>query len=289
MESKSSDVVRSKSRITYPYATIRITQSRIDKGLIAIPMALTGWFPNYNKTIEVYLNDSPVSQTKSYSSYTSSTRECRIGGVREWLQKNNIKSGDEIVIQFIDRERFIYRLIPEQNFILTTQELQHSFDESETEQDASETITTLAEWTHLDRGKIVFGEYYRLINTLPSEERQYVRRRMSRTRESVPANLRTLLENIYEGHCQSCDFWFLKKDKRPYFEIHHLDPSKGHHPKNVLVVCGNCHNQFEYASVKQEFNDDGWLVRVSFNESERSVKQAMLSMETQVFFKELFV
>ena len=289
MEEKSSNVIRSKSRITYPYATIRITQSRIDRGLIAIPMALAEWFPAHNETIEVYLNDSPVSQIKRYSSYASSTRECRIGGVREWFQQNNIKSGDEIVIQLIDKERFMYRLIPERNFILTTHELQHSFDESETEQEASGTIKTLAEWTHLDRGKVVLGEYYRLVNTLPSEERQYVKRVSSRARESVPANLRTLLEDIYKGHCQVCDFWFLKRHRKPYFETHHLDPTKGHHPKNVLVVCGNCHNQFEYADVKQEFDDDWWLVKVFFNERLYTVKQAVLTTRIEPFFKELFI
>jgi len=289
MEEKSSNVIRSKSRITYPYATIGITQSRLDKGLIAIPIALAEWFPAHNETIEVYLNDSPVSQTKRYSSYASSTRECRIGGVREWFQQNNIKSGDEIVIQLIDKEHFIYRLIPERNFILTTQDLQHSFDESETEQEASETVTTLAAWTHLDRGKVVLGEYYRLVNTLPSQERQYVKRSPSRAKESVQANLRTLLEDIYKGHCQVCDFWFLKRGRKPYFETHHLDPTKGHHPTNVLVVCGNCHNQFEYANVKQEFSDDSWLVRVSFNERLYSVRQAVLATKAGGFFKELFI
>jgi len=227
--------------------------------------------------------------TKRYSSYASSTRECRIGGAREWFQQNNIKSGDEIVIQLIDKERFIYRLIPERNFVLTTQELQHNFDESESEQEASGTITTLAEWTRLDRSNVVLNEYYRLVNTLPSEERQYIKKGVSRVRESVPANLRTLLEDIYKGRCQVCDFWFLKRDRKPYFEIHHLDPGKGHLPKNVLVVCGNCHNQFEHANVKQEFNDDWWLVRVSFNERIYPVKQAVLITSIEPFLKELFI
>ena len=105
----------------------------------------------------------------------------------------------------------------------------------------------------------------------------------------MPANLRILLEAIYKGHCQVCDFWFLKKDRKPYFEIHHLDPMKAHHPKNVLVVCGNCHNQFEYTFVKQEFDGGMWLVRVSFNEAVYPVKQAMLDMEKEGFYKELFV
>ncbi|NIV11084.1 MAG: HNH endonuclease, partial [Aliifodinibius sp.] len=97
-----SKVVRSKSEINYSYATIKITQSRIDKGLIAIPVSLIKWFPDRNDTIQVYLSNSPVSQDKHYSSYRSSTRECRIGGMKEWFRQNNIKSGDEIVIQFID-------------------------------------------------------------------------------------------------------------------------------------------------------------------------------------------
>lgn len=288
MKDASSNVIKSKSTITYPYATIKITQSRIDKGLIAIPMALAEWFPAHNATIEVYLNDSPVSQIKRYSSYASSTRECRIGGVREWFQQNNIKSGDEIVIQLIDKERFVYRLIPERNFVLTTQELQRNFDESKTEQEASETITTLAEWTRLSRGNVVLTEYYRLVNTPYSEGRRYIKRSVSRTRESVPANLRALLADIYKGCCQVCDFWFLKRDRKPYFEVHHLDPEKGHHPKNVLVVCGNCHNQFEHANVRQDFNDDGWLIRVSFNETIYPVKQAALITSLEPSFKKLF-
>src|SRR3990172_9522661 len=133
MEQKPSKVIRNKSQINYSYATIKITQSRIDKGLMSVPVALVKWFPKHNDTIQLCLNDSPVSQTKHYSSYDSSTRECRIGGMRQWFQQNNIKSGDEIVIQLIDKEHFIYRLIPERNFILKTKELQDSFDNSETE------------------------------------------------------------------------------------------------------------------------------------------------------------
>lgn len=289
MKSNQSQVIEIPSIINYPYATIRITQSRLDKGLIAIPVSLAEQFPDHNETIQVYLNDSPVSQTKQYSSYTSSTRECRVGGVREWFEQNNIKSGDEIVIQFIDKGRFIYRLIPERNFILKTQELQYSFDNSETEQEASGKITTLADWTHLDEGKVILSEYSRLVNTSPSKERPYIRKSSSQARENVPANLRTLLGYIYRGHCQVCDFWFLKRDKEPYFEIHHLDPLKGHHPKNLLAVCGNCHNQFEHADVKQEFDDDWWLVRIYFNERIYSVKQAVLTTKIEPFFKELFI
>jgi len=282
-------VIRSKSRINYSYATIKITQSRLDKALIAIPVALAEWFPDHNETIQVYLNNSPLSQTKRYSSYSSSTRECRIGGMREWFQQNDIKSGGEIVIQLIDKENFTYRLIPERNFILKTEELQYNFDNSETEQEASEKITTLAQWTDLDKNTVTLNEYYRLTNILPIKDRQYINKHPSRAGESVPSNLRTLLEHLYRGKCQVCNFGFLKRDKRPYFEIHHLDPLKGHYPQNLLVVCANCHNQFEYADVQHEFNNEGWLTKVSFNGEIYSVNQILVETTLGDYVKKLFI
>ncbi len=222
MEPKSSKVIRSKSQINYSYATIKITQSRIDKGLIAISVALAKWFPDHNDTIQVYLNDSPISQTKHFSSYDSSTRECRIGGMKQWFEQNNLKSGDEIVIQLIDKEHFIFRLIPERNFILKTKELQDSFDNSETENEASEKITNLVEWTDVDKQRVVLSEYHRLVNTVPVQERRYVKKHSNRAREGVPSNLMVLVGDIYQGHCQVYDFWFLKKDQTPHFENHHI-------------------------------------------------------------------
>ena len=288
MVNHSLDILRSKSQINYDYATIKVTQSRIDKGLIAIPSSMSDWFPPKNETIQVHLNDSLQSQTKNYSSYASSARECRIGGVREWFNQNNIKTGDEIVIQVIDKENFIYRLIPERNFLTTTKELQRSLDHSETDQESSNHIISLAEFTHLDRSKIVFNEFFRLVNAQLDGGRRYTQRSPIRARESVPVSLRTLLKELYMGHCQICDYWFLKKDREPYFETHHLDPSKGHHPQNILVVCGNCHNQFEYADVIQEFNELHWLEKVIFNQNVHNVKHVVPTSGIDGFFKEFF-
>lgn len=288
MEQRSSNMVRSKSQINYSYATIKITQSRIDKGLLAIPVTLSEHFPDHNETIQVYLDDLPHTQRKHYSSYDSSTRECRIGGLKEWFQQNNVKSGDEIVVQFLDEQNHRYRLILERNFILQTRDLQSDFDKSRTEQQASDKITTLSEWTHVDKNDVIYNEYYRLSNILP-EDREYIAKSSFRARETVPSNLRILLENIYQGHCQICDFWFLKKDNRPFFQIHHIDPFKGHHPQNILVVCGNCHNQFEYSDVQQEFNNERWLVKVAFNSNIHTVRQAILDQKLKDFFKNLYI
>ena len=283
------EIIKSKSDINYSYATIRMTQSRIDKGLIAIPASLEKWFPDHTDTIYVYLDDSPILRTPKYTPRTSNTRECRIYTMKEWFGKNKIKDGDEIVIQVIDREKRIYRLTSEKKFIAKTQMLQNNLDKAETEEEASEKIITLARWTNLDRYKIIVNEYHRLVNVMPVKERQSVNKQSSRTREKVPANMKTLLEGIYKGHCQVCDFWFLKIDNKPYFEIHHLDPLKDHHPKNLVVVCGNCHNQFEYANVNKEFNEHNWLIKVSFNNKLYPVKQAILTMPTKEIFKEIYI
>ncbi len=253
-------IIKKESKLNYNYATIKITQSRIDKGLIAIPVSLASRFPNHNTYINVIL-DNGGPQQKHYSSYTESARENRIEGLTKWFNQNDIKTGDEIVIQFIDKENFIYRLIPERDFIHKTLELQGSFDSSEDEKEASQNVNSLSDWTRESRNEVIFSEYYRLINTPVTDERLYVRRNANRTRENVPVNIRTLLRSIYNGHCQVCDFWFLKQDKEPYFEIHHIDPNKSHHPQNLIVVCGNCHNQFEHANVMTEFNDRNWLTQ----------------------------
>ncbi len=287
--SQEEAVVRSRSQISYSYATIRLTQSRIDKGLIAIPTALAGWFPDHNADIQVYLNDSSTSQPKRYSSYSGSTKECRIGGISQWLKENGLKSGDEIVVQLIDRQNLTYRLIPEKDFVGTTQRLQTDLDNSPNESQASEELARLSEWTNVRKSSVALSEFRRLIESSPSGERERTARRSSRARESTPPSLRTLLGQLYQGHCQVCDFWFLKRNKDPYFEIHHLDPTGGHHPKNLIVVCGNCHNQFEHAEVAPEFDDERWLIEVSFNRVLHQVNQIVLTAKLPSFSKELFV
>jgi len=282
-------IIRSKSRISYNYATVRLTQSRIDKGLIAVPIALAKWFPDRNADIQVYLGDSPILKSKRYSSLGSSTKECRIGGVRQWFQDNDLKSGDEIVVQVIDKENLIYRLLPEHDFVAATEELQSNFDNSMNELEASEKLVRLSQWTNTQKSSVILNEYRRLAATAVPAQRPLTKRRSSRSRESTPPNVRTLLGRLYQGHCQVCDFWFPKRNNEPYFEIHHLDAMGGHHPKNLIVVCGNCHNQFEYADVVPQFSAEHWLITVHFNRILHRLNQIALTTPMPEFAKESFV
>ena len=289
MDSDTSQVIKSKSRINYSYSTVKITRSRIEKGLIAIPKSLAKWFPKYNTNIKIYLDDSDVSYDKNYSSYKSSTRECRIGGMAEWFKLNKIKSGDEIVVQLVDKENFAYRLVPESMFVERTQELQENLDTSGDETEALDKITRLSKWTVLDKQRVMIKEYQRIVTTMTLEERGYTKQRSRQARENVPSNIRVMLGDIYRGHCQVCDFWFLKKDGNSYFEMHHIDPLKATHPKNLVLVCGNCHRQFEYANVIHKFNKQDWLIRVSFNKRRYAVNQVFLREKMEKSAKELFV
>lgn len=285
---ESLQIIRKISEINYSYITVKVTQSRIDKGLIAIPVSLTRWFPDHAETIQVYLDDSTILQTKKYSSYNSTTRECRIYGMKEWFEKNKIKNGDEIVIQIIDRDNFKYRLINESNFIIKTQQIQSKFDASVDEQEASQKLIEIANWTKETEEIVKLREFHRLIKETNIEERKRIIKRELSTKDSAPPNIKILLGKIYSGHCQVCDFWFLKRDKNPYFETHHIKPECANHPRNLIVVCGNCHNQFHYADVKPEFRE-GWISRVFFNDRLFEVNQIVFKQKFEEATKEVFI
>jgi len=283
-------VIKSISVVSYPYKTIKITQSRIDKGLISIPISLAkDWFPKINTSIKVQLGDSNLSQLKNYSSYQSKTREARIGGLAQWFRKNKIVDGDEIVLQLIDKSKHKYRIILEKDFINRTLELRQNFDKSESDNIAFNNITELSNWTEVSTNEIAINEYHRLANEMMANDRNVIERQKTNIKETTPSNIRALLEKILKGHCQLCDFFFLKKDKRPYFEIHHLDPSSGHHPKNILLVCANCHRQFTYANILHYFNENDWLSRIFFNDREYSVKQIDISSIESKSIKKTYI
>jgi hypothetical protein len=288
MENKLSGSARIESPVNYNYETIKMTQGRLDKGLIAFPVSLADKFPTQSGDIKIFIGDSADAQLKPFSSYSSRTHETRINGLRDWFRRDNIKNGDEIVIQFIDEKNHIYRLIKENDFINKTLELEQGLDNSNTDEEASGKIATLANWTKSEKNKVLYSELFRLSSGLPIVERRIVERKRRNALENIPAGIRMLLTEIYKGHCQVCDFTFLKKNHQPYFEAHHLNPHKGHHPKNLVVVCGNCHNEFENANVKQELDENAWLTKVAFNEIVHPVKQAVFDIKLNGFFKETF-
>ena len=281
--------VTEKSKINYDYKTIKVTKSRIEKGLLAIPKGFSNYLPKSNQKIKVYFDNSINPQIKTFSSFYSSTNENRIGGLKDWYFENQIIEGDELVLQILDKERFIYRLLKEENFIKRTKEFQMDFDNSEDEYIASQKIELISNITQVDKTKIIYNEFLRLAKYSNEEVRKRLKISNRFSREKTPSSVRVVLGNIYKGHCQVCSFTFLKKDKIPYYEIHHLDSMLGHHPQNLVLVCANCHRQFEYANVEKYSDKKGWLSKVCFNQNEYFVKQAINEIGKQEFLKTIYL
>jgi len=226
---------------------------------------------------------------KTYTFYKSLTHESRIGGLKDWINKNQFADGDEIVIQCLDKEKHIYRLSSEKLFVNYVKGLQKNFDIAENEKTATGKIMQLSKFVDLTPHKTAINEYCRLLKNSIEEKRKHAVRKSNKTKEQVPHNLRIVLSEIYMGICQVCGFNFFKKNNTPYFEVHHLDSMKGNHPKNLIVVCANCHRQFEFANVFHGFNEQGWLVLVNFNRNEFQVNQIMVEKKPDDFIKKVHI
>ncbi|MCH7962776.1 MAG: HNH endonuclease [Bacteroidetes bacterium] len=275
--------IKSPSLINYNYCTIKITRSRLEYGLLAIPTSILNLFPKESNELLIYFDGSKILSKKSFV-ISEKNREARVYGLSEWYKKNKLVEDDEIVIQLLDRKDNVYGFITEKKFIDVNNKIQKKFDESSNGKKAESNLISLSEWNKTDLEQAALRELYRLSKE-ETQERKQRQRKNTKSKDAVPPQLRITLDQIYRGVCQVCEFWFLKKDMRPYFEIHHLDVSLGNHPKNLIIVCANCHRQFEFADVEKEYNDDGWLVEVFFNQNSFLVNQAILELNAKDFIK----
>ncbi len=251
------------SKILFNYKTIKMTQSRLNKGLLAIPVSLIDYFPKQKGKIYITTGTNDKVSAKTFTPYTSSSRECRIGGMRGFYEKADLKDGDEIVIQILDTNK--YRIITEKQFENVVKRTEKEFDESESEAVASAKLEAISKIVSATPKETLWSEYYRLTKMEIKKRRP----RMAKPREAketAPSSIRKLLTEIYDGKCQITGFGFLMDNGKPYFEIHHIKSELGNHIKNILVVSPNIHAQFTYAFVREFFDNDGWLRRVKFND-----------------------
>lgn len=271
-----------KTNVPFDYITIKTTKSRIEKGLLAIPVSLVDLFPK-NATKIFLLNEMGKEELKNFTPYKSSSRECRIGGLKQFYLKNKIKDGDELVIQLLDDYKF--KIIPEKIFEKQISDLELKIDKSTHEEEIDKNIKRLSKITNRATAKVIESEFVRLAKQeLVQRKTKIVPK--TRVKENVPISLRKILFGLYGGKCQVSNFTFLMKNGEPYFEIHHIDPLYGNHFKNLLVVSPNVHKQFTYAKLEQFFDKDRWLRKVKFNEQTYPVLQ-MIDKIPNVFEKEV--
>jgi hypothetical protein len=257
-----------ESKIPFNYKTIKTTKSRIDKGLLAIPVSLIDYFPKNRTKVYIAFGPSMKESPKTFTPYTSSSRECRIGGMRKFYEDFQIKDGDELVIQILDEKK--YRIFTERQFEESVKTMEEALDKSKDENEAGYKIKKISEVTNSDFQETVLGEYFRLSKNA-FEKRKYFKPSIGMRKEGIPATIRKILIEIYGGKCQITQFGFLMRNGKPYFEIHHIKPELGNHLKNLLVVCPNIHALFTYAHIEQHFDEEGWLRRVRFNNEEYNV------------------
>ncbi len=272
-----------KSNIPYNYKTIKITQSRLDKGLLAIPVSLTDLFPSNKTKIQVFFGNVQSPIEKSFTPYLSSSRECRIGGMKDFFDKNKLKNNDEIVIQALDKN--VYRIMTETQFQYLINKIENEFEIADDDVFINSKFGELSLITNSTLAEVSLNEFRRLSEN-KVEERQHKKPRIIRPKESVPFSLRKILLELYKGKCQVSGFGFIMKTGLPYYEIHHIKSNLGNHLKNLLVVSPNIHAQFTYAIAEEFFDTHGWLRKVKLNKEEFSVFQIIDNAPLQ-FQKEI--
>lgn len=260
---------KEKTNIPLSYSTVRTTKSRINKGLLAIPVSLLDLFPQKKSKIFI-IDEDGNEDIKSFTPYNSSSRECRIGGMKEFYEKYSIYENDEIVIQKIDDDKF--KLLPEKLFKNKILRYLSEFEKSKNDLEANQKINDITKLTNISTNEFFRNEFVKL-SDLDLPKRGTNERNKTKVRENVPLPMRKILLSLYKGKCQITQFTFLKRDGNPYFEIHHIDPKIGNHFKNLLVVSPNTHAQFTYSKIEQKFDNDGWLREVKFNNESFSVFQ----------------
>ncbi len=258
--------------------TVRASASRLDKGLLAIPQRFRNLFPPTRTEIQVIFDDGEKSRPLTFQPYDTIVKENRIFGLRQWFQKRGVREGDVISITAESPSQKLYRIALDR-FVLERQEerVREEFQTAKTDSEAAQRFVKLAQLTRRRPRDTARAELLRMAEKSSPRSRPIVLPRLAARREVVPPAIRILLRELHDGRCQLCSFTFEKRSAEPYFEVHHLDPAVGHHPKNLLVVCANCHAQFEHATVTYPRWADGWLISIAINGKQVSVRQPLIN------------
>jgi len=275
------NIEKQKSEVPFDYVTIKTTKSRIEKGLLAIPVSLIDIFPK-NKDRIYIIDEKGNEDLKTFTPYRSSSRECRIVGLKSFYKKYSIQDGDELVIQVLDEDKF--KIVPEKIFKNRIIVAEEEISSARNEKEVDKQLKLLSQITNKPTEEVIRSEFLRLSSENIRQRR--VHKASSQVKEGVPPFIRKILLEIYKGRCQISNFTFLTKEGIPYFEIHHIKPRESHYLKNLLVVSPNVHAQFTYANVEHYYDKDAWLRKVKFNNEEYFVRQA-IDFITKEYIKEV--
>lgn len=262
--------------VTNSSFTLYATDSRISKGLLPIPRRFSAVFPSSKGKILVVFDDGTRVEPKIFVPYDPRIKESRVFGLSRWFSKRGIVAGDAITITPEDPATGVYRIALDR-FVGQRRvvEARRQLYAAQNPEVAGEQLRRLAE-SKKEKTQETALQEIAIMAQRPLASRKRVMVLQKGQAEAVPSSLRALLEAVHQGKCQICDFTFKKRDGHPYFEIHHIEPAKGHHPMNVLVICPNCHAQFENATVTEMQRVMGWLIAVRINGKRFRVRQPLM-------------
>lgn len=254
--------------------TIRVSASRLAKRLLAVPQKFKNLFPRKKGEIQVLFDDGEKIETLTFAPYDPRVKESRIFGLSRWFLKRHVQQGDVVSVTIEDRDKGIYRIALDR-FVRERQEktARDKLRSARTEEKAQEGLSTLVLLARKRPRQVAQEEILRIAQQARCQPRPRLSTPASYRYEGAPAGIRILLREVHQGKCQICSFAFKKRDGEPYFEIHHLDPELGHHPTNVLLLCANCHAQFEHAMVTDYEWASNWLVGVIINGKRFDLRQ----------------
>ncbi|HET9179698.1 MAG TPA: HNH endonuclease signature motif containing protein [Terriglobia bacterium] len=263
-------------RVRQKSFTITATSSRLAKGLLAIPRKFDSWFPPDTREIQVAFDDEERARGLTFRPYDTSAKESRIFGLGRWFSSRGVREGDLISISVEDRSALLYRVsldryLQEQE----EQKARRSLHSAPSDPEAYRQLGALAKLTRRRLSEVAQGELLRIAQSSERRPRPETAVAAAGRRASTPPGIRVLLRELYSGKCQICSFTFQMRDGEPYFEVHHLDPNLGHHPTNLLVVCPNCHAQFEHAEITDLKWIGNWLVGVTINGKRFRIRQTL--------------
>lgn len=255
---------------------LRATAAGIAKGLLAVPRKHRAVFPTETTRITIVFDDEDEAHVRTFRPYDPKGKESRIYGLGRWYADRGVRPFEPIRVELENPRIWRYRIsLPRYLKSKAIRVARERLYDAETDQEALAHLKKIADVDHKRTRTVALAELTRL-----SEARieQRKRRAPSATpaRETVPAPLRVLLATAHRGRCQVCGFGFVKRDGTPYFELHHDDPESGHHPHNILLLCANCHAQFEWANIGDVEFLAGWPVAVKINGKRYSIRQPLL-------------
>ena len=242
--------------------------------MLAIPQEFKDWFPSEKGQIQVVFDDEEKAKALTFHPYDPIVKENRIFGLAHWFSKRSVREGDLVSITLEDVEKGSYRITMDR-FVREREEqkARQRLQAARTDSEAKQELSTLSRLTKRRLRELAQEELLRIAQDSPRQPRPRVSPGATERHEGVPTAIRVLLRELHGGKCQLCSFTFEKANGKPYFEIHHLDPEVGHHPRNLLVVCPNCHAQFEHATVTDFKWAGNWLVSVMINGKRVAVRQ----------------